>query len=260
MNSNRYLAQLEVESGIGCVSSDNLANHATAFDAYVVNHQRYADLTIALAADSKAIYIKAVRTFLQALAGLDKAEESWSLIKLYYSTFYFLRSALADDGCAILRCKNIYTLDIAVGNSPEKKNGAKYRGDHQATISIFDQRFSGRDILLSQSINQKSAYDWLKDRRDWINYKRREFFDITGEEGFTNREISFPKQVEMYCEDSLPIYCFDPDYASLALPVKRAQLSIKSRPDGVDLLNQCFEEYGYSKRNNPSCAAFLDSV
>jgi hypothetical protein len=189
--------------------------------------------------------------------GLDHGQESWAVIKLYYSLFYFLRSKLADSDCAIIRCNGIYTLDLKLGASPKKRN---YPGDHKATIAIFTERFADQDILLSQKIEEKNAYDWMCDKREWINYRRRKFFDATGEPGFCSDYATYPEQIVSYLSDQIPIICFDPDYATLALPVKCAQLAIFSKANGRALLDECVAQYDGSLASSPCCRAFLTGL
>lgn len=259
-NSDRYLTQLFIESRIGCPTAEDLAGMVGSFESYAISHQDLGEIAAALSEDALALFRKGLLTFLQALVGLDCGNESWALIRLYYSTYFFLRESLANDSCAVLRCKNIYTLDISVGETPRRRTGANYRGDHQATIRLHADRFTDRDVLLSQSIDGKIPYEWLKSRRDWINYRRREFFDLGGESGFSDGQNSYVVQTALYCSDSIPIYCFDPDYAALALPVKRAQLSVLSRQDGKQFVKDCITDIKKFTRRIKSCEAFLAAL
>ena len=256
-NSERHLVQLYVEAKIGCPSSADLVNCVGAFEAFQIDHADFAALNTALNNDAEAMLRKGIQTITQALAGLDAGRESWALIKLYYATYFFLREGLARDGNAFLRCKNIYTLDIKHGESPVKRTGKAYRGDHLSTIKLFSDRFLGRDPLLSQNIDDVAAYDWLRDKREWINYRRRDFFDGSGTPGFSEAEMSYPDQVNLYCNDSIPIFCFDPDFAALALPLKRAQFSIAAVEEGPTILADCIEKIKKSGGKTKSCRAFL---
>lgn len=43
-------------------------------------------------------------------------------------------------------------------------------------------------------------------------------------------------QVSMYLADDEPYFCFDPDYAALAIPIKRLQLTSRSvKASGISL-------------------------
>jgi hypothetical protein len=259
-NSDRQATQLYVESKIGCEDASDLTSKETEFQAFKILHQDVDDIRLAVSTDSAALFRKGIQTLLQALMGLDRGQESWSLIRLYYATYFLLRSCLAAENIAIIRCKNIYTLDCKVGEGPVKRGGQRFRSDHVATISLYRDIFELRDILLSQHISQASPYDWLRDKREWINYRRREFIDVTGVTGFSAKEISYPKQVKLYCDDDVPIYCFDPDFAALALPVKKAQLTVRERGDGVEVLNNCFEELKRAAGSSKSCSTFVKAL
>ena len=69
--------------------------------------------------------------------------------------FYYLRASLAADGCAGVRCKSMYTLDLEIGGRPLKKTGARFRGDHLSVANIFIDRYVDSDILLTQKIEEK---------------------------------------------------------------------------------------------------------
>lgn len=257
-NSDRHRGQLFIESKIVCQTAADLEARKEEFEAYHVGHLDVTGLTEALAIDADALFQKGVQTFVQALIALDASQQSWALIKLYYATYFFLREALARDGTAILRCKSIYTLRISVGERPVRK---KSRGDHQAAIGIYSSQFEGRDVLLSQQIDGHVSYDWLREKRDWINYKRRDFIDGLGEKGLTSELVSFPNQVATYCDDSVPIFCFDPDFAALALPIKRAQNSIKARgSEGIDLLNKWIGAAKQAGMRTPSADILAQSI
>jgi len=254
-NSDRHLAQLFVEASIGCASASKLVDSVAEFEAYRIGHQDSEVILQALREDGASLMKKGIQTTIQALAGFDLGHESWGLIKLYYSTYYFLRAALAYDGLAFLRCRNIYTLEMGLNSSPIKRSGKAFRGDHQATIKLYMDRLDGRDILLSQSIEDIKCYDWLRDKREWINYRRREFIDPEGVKGLNSRTDSYAKQITTYCADSIPIYCFDPDYAALALPVKRAQISISSDPKWKSMLKDCLISFRGDGGTSASCDA-----
>lgn len=259
-NSDRHAIQLFVESRIGCTSSDQLAGLTSAFEGYQVSHQDLPYVKLAMEEDAEAYFKKGVSTTLQALAGLDQGHESWALIKLYYAVYFFLRESLTADGMAVLRCKNIYTMEVTQGASPVKRTGSRFRGDHIATISLHKDRYEGRDVLNTQSISGSPSYDWLRDKREWINYRRRLFIDGSGVAGFSSAESSFEDQVLRYCADDIPIFCFDPDHAALALPLKRFQASAGARSNSSMLIEECLSSLATVVDRSSSCKALLSFV
>jgi hypothetical protein len=260
MNSDRHAVQLFVESRIGCASSDQLAGLVGCFEAYEITHQDLPQVKAALIEDAEAYFRKGVSTTLQALAGLDQGHESWALIKLYYAVYFFLRESLAVDGVSVLRCRNIYTLDADYAAKPLKRTGTRFRGDHVATISLHKDRFDGRDILNSQRIEELNPYDWLRDKREWINYRRRLFIDGAGINGSLSHAIPYADQISRYCEDQIPIFCFDADYAALALPIKRFQSNLLARVNAVSLIDDCLLSMPGIVGRSPSCKALLAAV
>lgn len=260
MNFERYKAQLFVEEKIGCASSVDLPYYVYEFENYKIDRRDLRILQDALVDDADAMFHKGVQTLIQALSGLDSGFESWALIKLYYATYFFLRERLARDGSAFLRCKNIYTLDIKFGESPKKRTGKFYRGDHLSIATLYSERFSDRDILLSQSIEGLNAIEWLRDKREWINYRRREFIDGIGMLGFNNKNKEFSEQVKTYCSDKLPIFCFIPDSATLALPLKFAQASVLSNEKGKNIVENNIKIIKKANLEYKSCQSFFDNL
>jgi hypothetical protein len=242
MNSDRHQVQLYVEGAIGCADPMQLPVYKTAFENFTVGNVAALEIETRMQVDASAYTVKGLRSLLQGLSGLDNGHETWSVIKLYYSMYFFMRAKLAFHDIAFLRCKNIYTLRNAIGAKPEIKKGDRYRGDHKATISIFESEFSSSEYFLSQKINEATVFQWYAEKREWVNYKRRDFIDGFGMEGLMQSEISYLDQVRMYCANHLSIFPFDPDYAVLALPVSFALSEIRQNT------------------SNPQVAAAIDNL
>ena len=233
----------------------NLHNYVQKFEGFTVGYANSSVLNVALKKDANALLRKGIESLLQGLSGLDAGHKTWALIKLYYATYFFLRAELAFDDVAILRCRSIYTLAVALAQKPQKMSGKKAKGDHQATIALFSRHFAGRDVLLSQQIDTQNPYEWLRDQRDWVNYRRRDFLDDVPQDGIFSNSMSFSDQVTLYCDDQIPIYCFDHDYAALALPVKRAELSIKIATDRRTIFEACLAMHLSRTGHKASCKA-----
>jgi hypothetical protein len=241
-SSDRHLVQLAIEEKIGCFGSEKLPLFVDKFEAFSVGSDNKTLIDDYLNQDMVSCFKKGALSLFQGISGLESGRKSWALIKLYYSIFYFLRASLAADGCAVVRCKSTYMLDTAIGSCPEKKTGNRFRSDHIAVASIFIDRFADRDILMTQNIEDKNVYEWMRDRREWINYRRRDFIDDDHKLLIDFESVSILAQVELFCTDTLPIYCFDPDFAALALPIKRALLTAAQVPGGHLHLLDCFNQ------------------
>lgn len=258
-SSDRHLCQVAVEQGIGCTDPSLLAHMEQAFKDFSVTNSNLHDLQNSLASDALALYKKGIMTLLQGITCLARGEYSWATVKFYYSLFYMMRAELAADGVAILRCKSIFSLELAVGEKPKRHNGPRYRGDHIATASLFTDRFQERDLLLSQKVDgDQDGYEWLRHRREWINYRKREFIDESSA-WFDFRKRSLCEQIALFCDDITPIYCFIPDYATLAFPLKRAQLSTGSDINRVAILRELRSKAIKNSRvGKQECLQFID--
>ena len=79
------------------------------------------------------------------------------------------------------------------------------------------------------------------EKRNQINYREREFHDPAAPDFFTNiaeyiGKKSFENRLLEYINDSLFIFCFQPDHAILALPIKCAmEISYEFTSLGIEI-------------------------
>lgn len=183
--------------------------------------------------DSLDYYFKGLLSFVQALNECKKTRYSWATVKLYYSLFYFLRASLAAKGIGFYRKeRDLLRLDTRRGSTLqrcyENGNGRRANSDHKATLGLFIELYGINevDILQSNQIEYLNPYQWLVEKREWINYKVRVFPEPECPDFWseTNKYIKKNKFVNIitdYFNDSLYIYCFQPESACLALPIQR---------------------------------------
>jgi hypothetical protein len=172
--------------------------------------------------DAKDFYFKGVLSVSEAINAIDRKLFSWATVKLYYSIYYFLRASLASQNIVVLRNKNLYHLKALEGEIPQKSPAKNKASTHESTIAIAKQIIGLSDILLSNDIDGMSSYEWLKDKRERINYREREFHDPNSPDFLqTISERELHKLIDLYVNDDAFIYCFQEDHATLALPIKR---------------------------------------
>ena len=179
--------------------------------------------------DSLDYYYKGLLSLAQALDECKKTRYSWATVKLYYSLFYFLRASLAIKGIGFYRKeRDLLRLDTKKGNllAVCKENGRIANSDHKATLGLFKELYGNTDILQSNQIEYKNSYQWLVEKREWINYKVRVFQepecpDFWEETDKYIRKSKFVNIISDYFNDSSFIYCFQPENACLALPIQR---------------------------------------
>lgn len=163
-----------------------------------------------------------------AAQAIDRALFTWATVKLYYSTFYLLRSLLALSGRALVyEGTKPRTLTCRAGEVP---TAISAKGTHQAIISFFTKTFP-RSPLLSQDIGTDQPFQWLMHRREEANYNIGRFVDPQCPAHFTAIvRLGVRRSTSEYVADSTYLYTFDPAHAMLALPIEAMKQTI-SHPD-----------------------------
>jgi len=227
MNFDRFRVQQFLENFLGCSELENWPSYRSALEAYRIRHQDEDELRLSLLKDGEDLFYKGLLSLSEALVEISQGKHSWATVKLYYSVFYFLRSSLAAEGYAIIKNQSQYLLDIKSGSKPEKRSSKKYRNDHIGVINIYKDVVGDNDILQTNSINGKSVYEWLMEKRHQVHYRQRSFLEPEHAEFFSQAKDAivnnyFSELLDKYYSDSIPIYCFDAEHACIAAPIKRA--------------------------------------
>ncbi|MBS1158077.1 MAG: hypothetical protein H6R15_496 [Proteobacteria bacterium] len=154
-----------------------------------------------------------------ALHGIDRSLFTWATVKLYYSSFYLLRSLLALSGRVLLYDgTKPRTLICKPGEKPNPLGGT--RGTHQAVITYFAKSFPNSP-LLSQDIVSEAPFKWLMRQREEANYVAGRFGDPQCPINFLSIVRSgVRRSTAEYISDNTYLYAFDPAHAILALPVE----------------------------------------
>lgn len=202
--------------------------------------------------DIVASYERCAFTIYQAISDLHHGDRLWAAVKLYYSVFYALRAEILLSNYVIVRAGRFLILECRRGAKFSQFNG-EAKGDHGLAIALAKRYHSGSDILQSQNIEGILSYEWLKSVREMVQYKLRRPPELDNiDPFFPDAQWSIFEQVKTFLADSDPYFCFDPDYAALALPLKRFQLTsqnVKSRnlsgnTDFFALLDKYYVEGG----------------
>lgn len=160
-----------------------------------------------------------------ALQGIERSLFTWATVKLYYSSFYLLRSLLALSGRVLLYDgTKPRTLMCNPGEEPIALGGA--RGTHQAVITYFTRSFP-HSPLISQDILTETPFKWLMLQREEANYATGRFGDPRCPTNFSTIVRSgIRRSMAEYISDKTYLYAFDPDHAILALPVETLKQTI----------------------------------
>lgn len=220
MTFNRNRAQLRFESLPGW--------DVAGFSGFNLDVAQASLLQQDLHHDAKDFYYKGTLSICEAINAISRSLFSWATIKLYYSVFYFLRASLASQNIAVLRHKRYFYLYVNPGELPQGAPG-RSNSTHESVLAIANKALKASDILLSNTIDGKGAYLWLKEKRERVNYQEREFhepdFPDFWEEIANHDDLAV--LIKNYMEDKNFVYCFQEDHACLALPIKRWELTKK---------------------------------
>ena len=193
-----------------------------AIRARVITQLEAATLENALLLDARNLYYSAWVSFMDALRGIRSNCSTWATVKLYYSTFYTLRAALAlGRVCAFHVGSSSFVVKAIAGQHPVSCTD---KGTHKTVINTFQREYPGH-LLVSQKIDLESALDWLMAKREAANYLRARFNEPAFPEGFDfliSRGLR--KTLETYINDLKWLYTFDPDHAIVAYPLRVLQL------------------------------------
>lgn len=239
MNSNRLRTQMAFEQMYNGIESEQWQRLKKRD---VLNRELTREEAVkfkeTLKEDSKDFYFKGLLSLVEALSNVKNGLYSWATVKLYYSAYYLLRCSLTSKEVAVVRHKR--ELFYIRCNENEKYKQPSMNQDHQAIIDISINLFAEDDKLQSNSIDDENTYEWLKDRREAVNYKSREFLEPVCPSFFTeiseiikNRGIEF--LVTRIIDDSY-ILTFQEEYAIIAVPLKRFLLTKESMvANGIDI-------------------------
>lgn len=230
MSSRRFRVQEYFESALGCTQLQHWHSYRKRLEEYAIPRADVSTLRLKLLADGEDLFYKGLLSLGEGLTEVAEGRHSWASVKMYYSVFYFLRASLAARGYALIKNQSMYLVEINQGRLPQKKVGSGYRNDHLTVVSCNKDILGDSDMLLTNSIDDVDVYTWLMDTRNSIHYRQRQFLEPDHHENFAIIQEAvdrgaFSGLLSEYYNDSVPIYCFDSDHASVAAPLKRAILT-----------------------------------
>jgi hypothetical protein len=229
LSSKRLQTQIYFEKLLGCTNPDELRQFQDKAEELRLNRSQALALQGCCEADATSFLFKGTISLLSAISGLSKGRQTWPVVQLYYANYYLLRAEILMRNRCILRANRVFTTLCLNGEAVEKVSNKSAKSDHDLTIFFAKKYLQNLDILLSQEIDGDLSYEWLKKRRDWYQYKQESYIELSDRGPFYPFEqMDLFAQVSMFLADTDPYFCFDPDYAALALPIKRFQLSLRS--------------------------------
>ncbi len=198
--------------------------------------------------DSEDLLYSGMLSLLQAISGASEGNFSWSIVKLYYASFYAVRSLLGSNGVALYyHNRKPKALRIAAGEIPVKAAG----NSHKAVWGLLEAQFPNSP--LPNLIGGDKSYDWMTILREEANYTRPKFVEPLLPACFGKLDmLGSASALQLYIDDVSMTYAFDPDHAVVSFPVeclRRASDSLLSQgrtPSEADELQMqyCADKFG----------------
>ena len=228
---NRNRTQEKYESILGITIPEELSANKGIFKEHCLSDADIDLLKPLLKKDALDFFYNAVISFSEGIDSIYLKRFSWATVKLYYSVFYLLRTSMACKNIALLRNHSMYRLRLKRGEKPYTTGNKKYNSTHSGTIAHYKDVFAGSDILLSNKIDDMDAYQWMEEAREIINYRDVSFRDpecleiwVKYKESLDNGELGI--LFDKIQNDTSYVFCFQEEYAIVAIPIKRLQQTI----------------------------------
>lgn len=221
---DRNCSQLEYEKIIGC---DDISQFdKNTFKNYKLNDSDVITLKETAKKDALNFFYSGAISISEGIDSALQKRFSWATVKLYYSIYYLIRASLASKNIILLRNKSLYRLEISKNSSPYSTNNKKYNTTHEGTINHYRDLFKKADLLLSNSIDDIDAYEWMMQAREIVNYRCASFLEPDSLEIWDKYaeyidDGTIESLFENIINDEKYVYPFQEEYAIMAIPLKR---------------------------------------
>ena len=246
---NRNRTQVLYENILG-LEPENLKQNKEMFKNHILTIEESDLLSETIKEDAVDLFFNAALSFSEGIDSIYQRRFSWATVKLYYSVFYCLRASMACKKTAIITNQSTYRLKINAGEKPFNTGNPKYKSTHKGTINHYLDVFSGSDNLLTNLIDNKNVYQWYEDVREIINYREicfeePDYLSIWSvyNDALSNNELT--NLLTLLQNDNNYLYCFQEDYAVVAIPIKRMQETVDDMNDSSLLQLFKSEKFDY---------------
>lgn len=222
MNFRRSPVFEYLMSTVGCTDYSKSGNYIPSLKKKRVGLELNAEaLRLAMIKDCMFNYNKASISFIEACRDISRNSYSWATVKLYYSIFYAAKSSLLAHSIYTMRLPQPYRLIIKKGESISHLSMSDHRNDHESALKSFATELAG-EYVLSNLVEDMNALEWIKAKRERVNYLRADFVEPDPPEYISEAEryigskgwLSF---LQLSAEDA---YVFDKDFAILLIPAR----------------------------------------
>lgn len=240
------------------------------FQNIVLSQTDVDDIFLCAVEDAEAYFQKGLHSLCEGVLDMSNSFYSWSTVKLYYSIFYFLRSASIFHGYVTVRWVELYYVKNNIGESPTQKLMSGCRNDHAFTCGLFENIIKNDDIFNTNTIDNINPYTWYMKQREYANYKSKKFSDPLPWDCWdffaSKKKETLQTDIQHFIDDTLSrkfIFCFQPDTAILAMPIARAIETKKIITDYIPfdkaILHDSFKFFK-SKKFASNFAPIIDSL
>ncbi len=154
----------------------------------------------------------AIISYVEAITGLKNGLSSWGVIRLYYSSYYSIKSMLLAGDFVPFNSDKEMILDVSSGKF--YKGG---KSSHNWNWALIRNTLVRGEWFFSQ--DSQEAYEKLRKHRENVNYTHC-FTDPNIHECLNNEEMNFDKRFANYRDDDEFMYTYLDDHLSIAYPTK----------------------------------------
>lgn len=171
----------------------------------------------------------AIISYTEAIVGLQAGSTSWSIIRLYYSSFYSLRSTFLMNRVVPFNCKNEMILNVT--DAKFLKGGSSSHHWNWRVLRSIPQ--------LSQhwylSKDSEDSYSQLRLHRENVNYTHS-FTDPDFHRCLVSGEADLHKRFRFYRDDDKFFYTYLPDHLAISYPTKLLfEIDARFKASGMSL-------------------------
>lgn len=152
-------------------------------------------------------------SYVEAVAGLDRRSIAWSVIKLYYTSFYCIRAFMLINAVIPFNGGGEYIFGLP-GNTFFKGG----QSSHVWNWNVFERITALRSQWV-YSEDSRKAYERLRGYREDVNY-RHYFTDPDFHECLNTGDERIAKRIRAYRDDASFFYTYLDDHLAIAYPTK----------------------------------------
>lgn len=229
MKYEPYFVQDYFHKKLGSPLPDQYKSKKSAFISLELTRPDVANLKSCAEKDSIFYYQKGIQSLCEGILDLSRHCFSWATVKLYYSVFYFLRATAIHYNYLLVRWVGLFYIKLVEGGKPSTHLLSEIRNDHSFACNFYIKLITSNDVFNTNTIDSKPTYLWLMEQREYANYRMRYFDDPTPWEDWAKfggiTQTKLKDDIQIFIDDAIDkkfLYCFQPEFACLSLPISRA--------------------------------------